>query len=56
MLTPFAREIHSEVQVTGAVYLRGLALAVALATASAAIPCWQAYRLPVAGALSARIS
>jgi putative ABC transport system permease protein len=56
LLTPLAREIHSAVHVTSAVYLRGMTLALALAIASAAIPCWQAYRLPVAGALSARIS
>lgn len=54
LLTPLAREIHWAVQVTSAVYLRGMALALALAIASAALPCWQAYRLPVAGALSDR--
>jgi putative ABC transport system permease protein len=56
LLTPLAREIHSAVQVTGTVYLRGMTLALALAIASAAFPCWQAYRLSVARALSARIS
>jgi len=56
LLTPLAREIHSAVHVTGTVYLRGMTLALAMAVVSAAIPCWQAYRLPVAGALSARIS
>lgn len=54
LFTPFAREIHSEVHVTGAVIARGMALSVVLAIASAAIPCWQAYRLPAAGALSTR--
>jgi hypothetical protein len=56
LLTPLARELHSAVHVSGAVYLRGMALALALAIAIAAIHCCQAYLLPVADALSARIS
>jgi putative ABC transport system permease protein len=54
LVTPLAREIHSAVHVTGAVFVQGMALALVLAVASAAYPCWRAYRLPVAGALSAR--
>lgn len=54
LLAPMAREIHSAVTVTGAVFLRGMALALVLAVASAAIPCWQVYRLSAVGALSAR--
>jgi len=54
LLTPFAREISSSIHVSGAVVARGMGLAVVLAVASAAIPCWQIHRLTVVGALSAR--
>ncbi|MES1262966.1 MAG: ABC transporter permease, partial [Peristeroidobacter soli] len=54
VMTPFAREISSSLHVTPAVFARGLALAMALAVASAVVPCWQVYRLSAVDALSGR--
>lgn len=54
LLTPFARDLSSSIHVSAAVLARGLALAVGLAVASAAVPCWQIYRLSAVEALAGR--
>jgi len=54
LLAPVAREVHGSIHVTPLVVVRGIGLATALAIVSAAVPCWQVYRLSTAGALSAR--
>jgi putative ABC transport system permease protein len=54
LMTPLARDISSSIHVSPAVFVRGVALALALAVASAMVPCWQVYRLSAVDALSGR--
>jgi len=54
LVTPFAQGLSSSLHVTPGVIARSLALAIAMAIASAAVPCWQVYRLSAIEALSGR--
>jgi putative ABC transport system permease protein len=54
VLAPLGREVATSISVSSDVALRGIALAIALAFLSVALPGWRVYRLSVIAALAAR--
>jgi putative ABC transport system permease protein len=54
LLAPLGREVATSIRVSGDVVVRALALAVALAFLSVALPSWRVYRISVIAALAAR--
>jgi putative ABC transport system permease protein len=54
VLAPLGREVATSIAVSGDVVMRAIALAVALAFLSVALPSWRVYRLSVIAALAAR--
>ena len=54
VLAPLGREVATSISVSGDVVVRAVALAIALAFSSVALPSWRVYRLSVIAALAAR--
>jgi putative ABC transport system permease protein len=54
VLAPLGREVATSISVSSDVAMRGIALAIALAFLSVALPGWRVYRLSVIAALAAR--
>jgi putative ABC transport system permease protein len=54
VLAPLGREVATSISVSSDVVMRGIALAIALAFLSVALPSWRVYRLSVIAALAAR--
>lgn len=53
-MAPMARDIAPSIYVSRSVVIHGIGIALLLAAASVALPCWQLYRLPVVAALPGR--
>jgi putative ABC transport system permease protein len=54
LVAPLARDIAPAISVSRSVIARGIGLAMLLASASVALPCWKLYRLSVVSAVSGR--
>jgi len=54
LVAPLAQDIAPSIYVSRSVIVRGIGIALLLASVSVALPCWQLYRLPVVRALPGR--